>query len=168
MYAYLETISIGKSLRVYDDDLVTTTKGSLLSFLSELSIKIHQDFSLEIREVGEPYLADETFDLKKSFCRDLALMQIQLLRHSGMVARFVNGYFYVDVEMPTYELHAWTEVFLSGACWIGNDLSNGIRTSHMDFPICTSVSYQNTMPVSGSVREDASSVLSTKLEIKQV
>tara|TARA_R110000737_G_scaffold284588_3_gene291071 strand:- start:257 stop:799 length:543 start_codon:yes stop_codon:yes gene_type:complete len=168
LYPYLETISIGKSLRVYGDDLVATTKGNTLSFLSELTIKIHQDFSLEIREVGEPYLPDETFDLKRASCRDLAWMQIQLLRHYGMAARFVSGYFYVDVEEPTYELHGWTEVFIPGAGWIGYDPSNGIRTSNMHFPICTSASYQNTMPVSGSVRGDASSVLRTKLEIKLV
>ncbi|MGK0493970.1 MAG: transglutaminase-like putative cysteine protease [Maribacter sp.] len=166
LYLYLETISIGESLRVYGDDLEATTKGSTLSFLSELIIKIQQDSSLEIREVGEPYLSDETFDLKKAFCRDLAWMQIQLLRHYGMAARFVRGYFYVDVERPTHELHGWTEVFLPGAGWIGYDPSNGMRTSNMHFPICASASYQNTMPVSGSERGDASSVLSTKLEIK--
>jgi transglutaminase-like putative cysteine protease len=83
-----------------------------------------------------------------------------------MAARFVRGYFYVDVERPTHELHGWTEVFLPGAGWIGYDPSNGMRTSNMHFPICASASYQNTMPVSGSERGDASSVLSTKLEIK--
>jgi transglutaminase-like putative cysteine protease len=82
-----------------------------------------------------------------------------------MAARFVRGYFYVDVERPTHELHGWTEVFLPGAGWIGYDPSNGMRTSNMHFPICASASYQNTMPVSGSERGDASSVLSTKLEI---
>lgn len=168
LYPYLETISIGERLITYGDVLLATTKGNTLSFLSQLTIQIHQDFSLEIREVGEPYLPDETFDLKRASCRDLAWMQIQLLRHYGMAARFVSGYFYVDVEEPTYELHGWTEVFLPGAGWIGYDPSNGIRTANMHFPICTSASYQNTMPVSGSVRGDASSVLRTKLEIKVV
>jgi hypothetical protein len=93
LYLYLETISISESLKVCGDDLVATIKGSTLSFLSELTIEIHQDFSLEIPELGEPYLPDETFDLKKASCRDLTWMQIQLLRHYGIAARFVSGNF---------------------------------------------------------------------------
>jgi transglutaminase-like putative cysteine protease len=95
-------------------------------------------------------------------------MQIQLLRHYGMAARFVSGYFYVDIAEPKYELHGWTEVFIPGAGWIGYDPSNGIRTSNMHFPICTSANYQHTMPVSGTVRGDATSELTTELEINMV
>jgi len=162
---YMEKISIGEALIRYGDLIADAAKGNTLAFLINLTQQIHADFNLEIREIGEPYLPDETFGLKKASCRDLAWMQIQLLRYYGMAARFVSGYFYVDVEEPKYELHGWTEVFLPGAGWIGYDPSNGIRTSNMYFPICSSASYQNTMPVSGSVRGDASSVLSTRLEI---
>ncbi len=163
---YTEKITIGEALIGYGNAITAGAKGNTLSFLIDLTQQIHNDFKLEIRDIGEPYLPDETFRLKIASCRDLAWMQIQLLRHYGMAARFVSGYFYVDVEKPTYELHGWTEVFLPGAGWIGYDPSNGIRTSNMYFPICSSASYQNTMPVSGSVRGGASSVLSTSLEIR--
>ncbi len=162
---YTEKIKIGEALIGYGDAVAANAKGNTLSFLIHLTQRIHTDFDLEIREIGEPYQPDETFRLKRASCRDLAWMQIQLLRYYGMAARFVSGYFYVDVEKPKYELHGWTEVFLPGAGWIGYDPSNGIRTSNMYFPICSSAGYENTMPVSGSVRGAASSVLSTRLEI---
>ena len=164
----LEKITIGEALIRYGDLIADSAKGNTLSFLIDLTQQIHRDFKLEIRDIGEPYLPDETFRLKQASCRDLAWMQIQLLRHFGMAARFVSGYFYVDVEKPKYELHGWTEVFLPGAGWIGYDPSNGIRTSNMYFPICSSASYQNTMPVSGSVRGGATSMLTTQLEINVV
>jgi transglutaminase-like putative cysteine protease len=162
----MERITIGDALISYGDLIADGAKGNTLTFLIDLTQKIHRDFKLEIRDIGEPYLPDETFRLKIASCRDLAWMQIQLLRHYGMAARFVSGYFYVDVEEPKYELHGWTEVFLPGAGWIGYDPSNGIRTSNMYFPICSSASYQNTMPVSGSVRGGATSVLTTSLAIR--
>jgi len=164
--ATLELGIISENLKRYGEQILQHADGNTLTFLSEFTNKIHQDFVLKIREQGAPYQPDETFRLKTGSCRDLAWMQIQVLRHLGIAARFVSGYFYVDVEEPHYELHAWTEVFLPGAGWIGFDPSNGIRTTNMYFPLCASSSYQNTMPVSGSVRGDASSVLTTSLKIK--
>ncbi|MCM4173884.1 transglutaminase family protein [Arenibacter sp. TNZ] len=166
LYPFIEKISIGASLKEYGDALLLGVNGNTLAFLRELTMHIHEDFDLEIREEGEPHQPDQTFELKKGSCRDFAWMQIQLLRHLGIAARFVSGYFYVEVDNPKYELHGWTEVFLPGAGWIGYDPSNGIRTSNMYFPVSSSATYLNTMPVSGSVRGNATSILTTSLEIK--
>ena len=164
----LETITINKSLKSYGEKILSKVNSNTLAFLSDLTTRIHEDFVLEIREIGEPYLPDETFQLKRGSCRDFAWMQIQLFRHFGIAARFASGYFYIDAEDPQFELHGWTEVFLPGAGWIGFDPSNGIRTTNMYFPVCSSAMYLNTMPVSGSVRGAAPSVLSTNLSIKIV
>ncbi len=164
----LETIAISESLKKYGEQIISKVHTNTLAFLSELTIRIHKDFDLEIREIGEPYLPDETFELRRGSCRDFAWMQIQLLRHFGIASRFASGYFYIEAEDPKFELHGWTEVFLPGAGWIGFDPSNGIRTTNMYFPLCASASYQNTMPVSGSVRGDAPSILTSSLEIRLI
>jgi transglutaminase-like putative cysteine protease len=164
----LETIAINELLKKYGEEILSKANSNTLAFLSELTIQIHKDFVLEIREIGEPYLPDETFELKRGSCRDFAWMQIQLLRHFGIAARFASGYFYIDAEDPKFELHGWTEVFLPGAGWIGFDPSNGITTTNMYFPVCSSAAYLNTMPVSGSVRGDAPSILSASLSIKML
>jgi len=164
----LDPQDIDLSLKAYGEQALRIAKNNTLNFLSEFTTNIHNDFTLEIREEGEPYPPNETFRLKTGSCRDLAWMQIQVLRQLGIASRFVSGYFYVDVEEAKYELHAWTEVFLPGAGWIGFDPSNGIRTTNTYFPICNSANYENTMPVSGSVRGDATSSLTTSLEIKVI
>jgi len=162
----LETTSISKALKKYAEEIRSASNADTLAFLSELTIRIHKDFVLEIREIGEPYQPDETFELKRGSCRDFAWMQIQVLRHFGIASRFASGYFYIEAEDPKFELHGWTEIFLPGAGWIGYDPSNGIRTTNMYFPVCSSANFRNTMSVSGSVRGDAVSTLKTKLAIE--
>ena len=137
-------------------------------FITNLTRQIHSDFIVESREVGMPYEADMTFELKKASCRDLSWMQIQLLRHMGIAARFVSGYYFIELENPDFELHAWVEAFLPGAGWIGFDPSNGILTGNSHIPVVKSAVSENTMPVTGSVRGDAAAEMTTNLVIKKI
>tara|TARA_R110002050_G_scaffold261556_1_gene401584 strand:- start:45947 stop:46798 length:852 start_codon:yes stop_codon:yes gene_type:complete len=163
---YLVSTKISDSLLDYARGILKNVESNTISFLSQLTIQIHKDFVLETRETGIPFHPDETFEGKTGSCRDLSWMQIQLLRNLGLAAKFVSGYYYIDVENPQYELHAWIEVFVPGAGWIGFDPSNGMATANMHIPVCSSVHYENTMPVSGSVRGDANATLNTRLLIE--
>ncbi|MDB4293416.1 transglutaminase family protein [Maribacter sp.] len=163
---YLHTVPLGKELVQYGNSILASKNNNSIAFLTELTIAIHADFVVESREEGIPFEPDKTFQLKKGSCRDLVWMQIHLLRNLGIAARFVSGYYYVDVEDPQYELHAWTEVFLPGAGWLGFDPSNGITTSHTHIAVASSSHYLNTMPVSGTVRGDATATLKTTLTIE--
>lgn len=163
---YMVSTEISNSLLAYGQGILENMESNTVAFLSQLTIQIHQDFSLINRETGIPFHPDDTFEGKTGSCRDLSWMQIQLLRNLGLAARFVSGYYYVDVEEPEYELHAWVEVFVPGAGWIGFDPSNGIVTANMHIPVCSSYHYENTMPVSGSVRGSAQAHLKTNLKIE--
>jgi transglutaminase-like putative cysteine protease len=95
-------------------------------------------------------------------------MQIQLVRNFGMAARFVSGYFYSHLSNNFFELHAWLEVYLPGAGWIGFDPSNGILAGSNHIPICSSAHFQHTMPITGSFRGSASSSLQVSLSIETI
>ncbi len=164
----LHVAGLSKELIHYGEKIKKESNFNTVQFITNLTKQIHSDFIVETREVGTPYDAYKTFELKKASCRDLSWMQIQLLRHMGIAARFVSGYFFIQLEHPDFELHAWVEAFLPGAGWIGFDPSNGILTGEAHIPIATSAVSENTMPVTGSIRGDASSELATSLVIKKM
>jgi len=157
---------ITKPLAEYGQRILSNVNLKTVEFVTHLTRQIHSDFTIESRELGNPYTPEQAFDLKIGSCRDLSWMMIHLLRSMGIASRFVSGYFYPIVEDPHFELHAWVEVFLPGAGWIGLDPSNGIMTGMSHIPISSSSHFENTMPVTGSVRGSAQSVLSSQLFIK--
>ena len=98
----------------------------------------------------------------------MAWFQIQLLREFGIAARFVSGYYYIPMDKMEFELHAWLEVYLPGAGWIGFDPSHGAATGNDHIPVASSSDFNHTMPVTGSIRGDAVAELRTELTIERV
>tara|TARA_R110001592_G_C13186793_1_gene751724 strand:+ start:490 stop:1332 length:843 start_codon:yes stop_codon:yes gene_type:complete len=166
--AYLQKQALSQELVDYADTILEESHFSTIAFLTNLTRQIHTDFAVECREIGPPLSAADTFEIKKGSCRDLSWMQIILLRNYGIATRFVSGYFYFDMEKPTYELHAWIEAFLPGMGWLGFDPSHGILTGNTHFPVASSAIPENTMPVSGSIRGSATSELFTSLVITKL
>jgi len=105
------------------------------------------------------------FERRSGSCRDLARMLMAMLRIAGMPARFVSGYSYVEGMEEGHELHAWVEVYLAGAGWIGADPSLGLLTTERYIPVATSFDPLRTMPVQGFYHGDATSRLETSVTI---
>lgn len=159
---------IDGTLIEYGQNILKESSSNTVDFLIALTKKIHSDFTVHIREEGKPLDPDETFGLGRGSCRDLTWMQIQLLREMGIAARFVSGYFYPAADDPQFELHAWVEVYIPGAGWIGFDPSHGIMASNAHIPIASSAHYENAMTVAGTIRGSAASILHTNLIIDKI
>jgi transglutaminase-like putative cysteine protease len=126
---------------------------STVSTLVELNQTIHECIGYERREEGVAREPQETLRMARGACRDVAVLQAEMLREMGLAARLVSGYLREsDSEKRRAEgsLHAWTEVFLPGAGWIGLDPTNGIFCNHNFITAAVGLTPADITPISGA------------------
>lgn len=164
----LVLVSLCEDVLQFTNKIAVTAIHKTIPFITKLTQQIHQEIKVAYREEGPPLDPDTTFKLKRGSCRDVSWLLIHMLRHKGFATRFVSGYYYFEMETPSYELHAWVDVFIPGIGWLGLDPSHGILTGNTHFPIASSAHYWATMPVSGTIRGSASTQLKTDLHIERL
>jgi len=126
------------------------TVGALVS----MNQWIHANIAYERREEGGPHAPEETLRLRRGACRDTAVLLAAALRGQGFAARLVSGYLWESAGSPSEHkaensLHAWTEVYLPGAGWVGMDPSNGVLADHHYLATAVGISPADIAPVSG-------------------
>jgi transglutaminase-like putative cysteine protease len=120
--------------------------------LVELNKRLHECIGYERREEGAALSPAETLRLGRGACRDVAVLLAEILRQMGLAARLTSGYLREgDSETKRAEgsLHAWTEVFLPGAGWIGLDATNGVFCNHNFIGAAVGLTPADITPISG-------------------
>ncbi|MDB9510525.1 transglutaminase family protein [Kamptonema animale CS-326] len=128
------------------------TNGQTVNFLSELNQRIYQNCEQTVRETGDPFPAGITWNQKLGSCRDMAIIFIEACRAFGLAARFVSGYQEGVPEQEERHLHAWAEVYLPGAGWLGYDPTQGLVVSDRHIVLAASAIPRYAAPISGNFR----------------
>ncbi|NHV25541.1 DUF2126 domain-containing protein [Burkholderia sp. D-99] len=156
--------SASQLFRTYLDGVDLTPAGTV-NFLVALNQQLQRDIGYLVRMEPGVQTPEQTLELASGSCRDSAWLLVQLCRHLGIAARFVSGYLIQltpDVKsldgpsgtsVDFTDLHAWCEVYLPGAGWIGFDPTSGLLAGEGHIPLACTPQPTSAAPVEGLIDE---------------
>ena len=120
------------------------------SLMNQMNDYIHKTFTYQVREEPGVQSAEQTLQCGTGSCRDFALLYMEAAKYLGLAARFVSGYLYDPNSTVAGATHAWAEVYLPGAGWLGFDPTIGsiVGTDHI--PVAVARLAESVPPVAGS------------------
>ena len=158
---FLETNEKGSDILSYIEKY-SNQNSRTVDFLVTLNMDLQKYIGYVIRLESGVQTCEQTLATKKGSCRDSAWLLVNILRNLGLAARFVSGYLIQltsdtkPLDGPTgpendfTDLHAWTEVYLPGAGWIGLDPTSGMLAGEGHIPLACSADPGQAAPTSGS------------------
>ncbi|MFK7892742.1 MAG: transglutaminase family protein, partial [Granulosicoccus sp.] len=163
-------LSVGEPRPLLREWLAANKPGKkrIIDALVEINQALHNDVAYQVRMEPGVQSSELTLELAQGSCRDSGWLLVEILRHYGLAARFVSGYLVQltsdikAIDGPSgpaadfTDLHAWAEVYLPGAGWVGLDPTSGLFAGEGHIPLACTPQSVSAAPITGSVSEPAS------------
>lgn len=165
---YLVTGEASAILQTWLKDNKPEKDTKIIDALVAINQAVHRDVAYQLRMEPGVQSSQETLQLAMGSCRDSGWLLVEIMRHYGIAARFVSGYLVqltpdvksIDgpsgAEADFTDLHAWTEVYIPGAGWVGLDPTSGLFAGEGHIPLACTPQPVSAAPISGVASEAAS------------
>lgn len=128
-----------------------------VDFLVALNQSMKSEIEYIVRLEPGIQSCEETLNGRRGSCRDISWLLIQVLRELGLASRFVSGYLVevagdskIDATQSAANLHAWVEVYITGAGWIGLDPTSGMLADAHHIPLACAPWPDSVAPIIGA------------------
>ena len=175
---YLETEPAGRRLERFLGEIDQSTQATV-DFVVGMNQRVREEIVYTTRMEHGVQSPEETLRQGLGSCRDSAWLLVEVCRQLGLAARFVSGYLIQlagaagpdgVVSGPKEDgadLHAWAEVYLPGAGWIGMDATSGLLTAENHIPLAFAPTPRQTAPIGGTV-EPAGVEFSFAMSVRRI
>ncbi len=142
-------------------------EGDTVSYLVAMNQRVASTIRYVIRMEPGVWSPERTLAEGRGSCRDSAQLLVAAFRSRGLAARFVSGYLVQltdegnipdlakGVASDVVDLHAWCEVYLPGAGWIGLDGTSGLLCGEGHVPLAVASDPELAAAIAGTSSKGA-------------